>query len=40
MLILGVPHTSFGTQAFTPDEMPQFVPEIRAATGVEVVVVE
>ena len=40
MLVLGVPRTGLGAQAFAPGELPQFAQEIRAATGVVVVVVE
>lgn len=39
-LILGIPRTSSGTQAFGPDGVPEFAREIQTATGVEVVVVE
>ena len=39
-LILGLPRTGLGTQVFAPDQMPEFAQGIRAATGVEVLIVE
>jgi hypothetical protein len=39
-LVLSVPHTSLGKQAFAPSEMPRFAREIGATAGVEVVIVE
>ena len=39
-LVIGVPPTGSETGAFAQDEIPRFAQEIRAATNVEVVVVE
>jgi len=40
VLILGVPMIGSGKQTFSPGELPKFVEEIRANTGVEVIVVD
>jgi nucleotide-binding universal stress UspA family protein len=39
-LVLGAPDAGSGKQTFAPGELPEFAQEIRAHTGVEVVVVE
>jgi nucleotide-binding universal stress UspA family protein len=39
-LVLGVPHTDLGAQAFASCEAPQFVQEIRSTNGVEILLVE
>lgn len=39
-LVLGAPQAGSETRAFAPNEIPQFAQDIRAATGVEVLVVE
>ena len=39
-LVLGVPHTDLGAQAFASGRVPQFVQEIRSTNGVEVLLVE
>lgn len=39
-LILGMPQNNSHTQAFAQETIPQFAQELRAATGVEVIIVE
>jgi hypothetical protein len=39
-LVLGVPHTDLGAQAFASCRVPEFVQAIRSTNGVEILLVE